>query len=252
MPLKSFEFVQFQDKQDLSALEGINQSLIGNTMDYLTRLYHWEQTGKKKARFKEILRSPYEGAMLAEAHGIFGSLVIASECIKTLGKHYDDISQRITAMLNLAKFEPYSKGAVIVYTGGQSQEIYLDELQINAFTIMLKRCKKFFTGDNSIKYTGFNFSGGYSDLVTVGEGDYIAGNTLWDMKCSKNKPNSKHTLQVFMYYLMGKHSGQEKFRDIINIGLYNPFKNCAWKLGARNISPFLENEIKYKVIGYKP
>lgn len=48
---------------------------------------------------------------------------------------------------------------------------------------------------------GFTFKGGYSPIVTAGDGDYLTKDTLWDFKVSKKELNSKHTLQLLMYYI---------------------------------------------------
>ena len=49
----------------------------------------------------------------------------------------------------------------------------------------------------------FTFEGGYTNIVSSGDGDYLTEDTLWDFKVSKEEPKSKYTLQLLMYYIMG-------------------------------------------------
>ena len=46
---------------------------------------------------------------------------------------------------------------------------------------------------------------GYTETVDSGDGDCLTSDTIWDVKVTKSTPNSKNTLQILMYYIMGKH-----------------------------------------------
>ena len=71
---------------------------------------------------------------------------------------------------------------------------------------------------------GFTFEGGYTDIVSSGDGDYLTEDTLWDFKVSKEEPKSKYTLQLLMYYIMGCHSIHPEFQKIEKLGIFNPRK----------------------------
>ena len=49
---------------------------------------------------------------------------------------------------------------------------------------------------------GFTFDGGYTDIVTAGDGDFLTFDTLWDFKVSIKPPTNANTLQLLMYYIM--------------------------------------------------
>lgn len=97
---------------------------------------------------------------------------------------------------------------------------------------------------------GFTMEGGYTDIVSSGDGDFLTENTLWDIKTSKKTPTSKDTLQLLMYYIMGKHSWNSDFNSIQNIGIMNPRLNSVWLLDANTISTSLIQQVSRDVIGY--
>lgn len=79
-------------------------------------------------------------------------------------------------------------------------------------------------------------SGGYTFKCSSGDGDFLSKDTLWDLKVSKTKPNKDHTLQVLLYFLMGKASGQKKYEDLTHIGIFNPKLNTKFTYQVDNLS----------------
>ena len=71
-----------------------------------------------------------------------------------------------------------------------------------------------------------------------------------DFKTSKNAPTSKHTLQLLMYYLMGKHSGIDIFKSITRIGFFNPRLNIAYVLDVKDVPDAILKAVEQDVIGY--
>ncbi len=53
-----------------------------------------------------------------------------------------------------------------------------------------------------------------------------------------------------MYWIMGQHSGQEIFKTITKIGLYNPRQNVAYTLDVAKIPAEVIREVEEKVICY--
>ena len=51
---------------------------------------------------------------------------------------------------------------------------------------------------------GIVVKSGYTPTVDSGDGDYLTSDTMWDFKVSRSKLTSKQTLQLLMYYIMGK------------------------------------------------
>ena len=74
--------------------------------------------------------------------------------------------------------------------------------------------------------------------------------SLWDFKVSKRDPNSKQTLQLLMYYLMGKHSVHKEFDSIEKLAIFNPRKNKIYCAEVSDIPDEVIKEVSEKVIGY--
>lgn len=96
------------------------------------------------------------------------------------------------------------------------EEIKPDSDTIENIVIMVKRSLAFWKEYGPITKDGFTFEGGYTDIVSSGDGDYLTEDTLWDFKVSKEEPKSKYTLQLLMYYIMGCHSIHPEFQKIEN------------------------------------
>lgn len=79
-------------------------------------------------------------------------------------------------------------------------------------------------------------SGGYTFKCNSGDGDFLSKDTLWDLKVSKTKPSKDHTLQVLLYFLMGKASGQEKYKNLTHVGIFNPKLNTKFTYRVDNLS----------------
>jgi len=86
--------------------------------------------------------------------------------------------------------------------------------------------------------------------LNTGDGDFLTENTLWDPKVSKSAPTNKHTLQLLIYYLMGVRSIHFEFKQIENLGIFNPHINTVYLLPINTISSEIINEVNTTVIGY--
>ena len=67
---------------------------------------------------------------------------------------------------------------------------------------------------------------------------------------SKSKPTNKHTLQLLMYWIMGQYSGQEIYKNIQNLGIFNPRLNEVYLLNVDTISKNIIAEIERDIICY--
>jgi hypothetical protein len=159
----------------------------------------------------------------------------------------DDIS--IINACKLVTFDswfrnPYAASATASY-------IVPDADTIENIRIMINRSISFFQTYGPITKDGFTFElYGYTDTVSSGDGDFLTADTLWDFKVSKSKPTSKHTLQLLMYWIMGQHSGQDIFKNITKLGIFNPRLNTVYTLGVGNVSEDVIQEIEDDIICY--
>ncbi len=84
-----------------------------------------------------------------------------------------------------------------------------------------------------------------------GDGDFVTRDTIWDLKVSKNKPSSKHTLQLAMYYLLACRSTVPEYKNLTKIGIFNPRLNVAYVLDMRTVSQSVIKKIETDVIRYR-
>lgn len=85
----------------------------------------------------------------------------------------------------------------------------------------------------------------------TGDGDILTENRLWDMKVIKNNTTHKHTLQVLVYYLMGRKSKNKAgFKNIDKLGLFNPRLNKVYYKYIEDISFETIQVVERDVIGY--
>lgn len=217
---------------ELHLEENIHATLIGLTVDYMTRF---------------ILGTPVEESFRISFMGshIIGEESTALMLALTI-KGLDDKS--ITSACKLVGFDVCFRASVIGYRPVET--INPDKETIENIRIMIKRSKVFFEKYGPITKDGFTFEGGYSKIVSTGDGDFLTKDTLWDFKVSKAKPTSKHTLQLLMYYLMGQRSIHKEFDNLSSIGIYNPRLNIVYIYELKNIEDVVIREVNKIVIGY--
>lgn len=230
--LKSKEFKTFLYTDGLELRESLlHPSTIGLATDYLLRY--------------ALVRDKQK----AFAISILGALYIGKEkyAWRLLDKIKGLDEESIISGCLLVQFDVYARRRL----GGVPKKFAEpDQNAIYNIGVMLKRGITFFKNEKPITKVGFTFEGGYTQKVDSGDGDYLTGDTLWDMKVSKNEINSKESLQILMYYLMGLHSKKQEFQTIKYIGIFNPRKNKAYRIDVDEISAEVKNKVQSEVIGY--
>ncbi|MGL5647920.1 MAG: hypothetical protein ACRDDY_08720 [Clostridium sp.] len=230
---KEFTKIIIEDSIKLNEKENIHSTLIGMAVDYMTRFTNG-------TFLEEAFRISLKGASIAGESAYAGSLI--SEI-----KGLDDNSIRNAC--KLVGYDTCFRAGIATYK--PVQEINPDSDTINNVRIMVERSMKFIKNYGPITADGFNFRGGYTDLITSGDGDFLTESTLWDFKVSVKDPTNAHTLQLLIYYLMGMNSvNKEAFRKIENLGVFNPRLNTVYLLEANKISEDIIKDVSEKVIGY--
>ena len=230
---KLFSKTILNDGIELSTNENIHSSLIGLAVDYLTRF----MTGTAAANAFQI------------------SLLGAAQIHKT--KHANSLLSHITGLddtsifnaCQLVGYDVCARSSIAGYK--PVEDICPNSDTIDNIRIMVNRCLRFWEEYGPVVVDGFTFTGGYTDIVSTGDGDYLTKDTLWDLKVSKDAPKNKHTLQLLMYYIMGQHSTHRIFENIHRLGIYNPRLNIVYLLQTSMIDPEIIQEVSTKVIGYK-
>lgn len=237
-----FEVYNFEDGLTLSENENIHVSIIGMAVDYLTRFAMGTQV-------IDAFGISCKGAIVAEQ--IFqqkGALKKVEKLLLGI-KGIDNKS-----IINACKIVTYdvwvrNPNGAITARGADETNPNMDT--IDNIKIMINRSIYFWNKYGPIIKDGFTFEpSGYTNTVNSGDGDYITVDTIWDFKVTKANPTNKHTLQLLMYYIMGQHSGQEIYKNIQNLGIFNPRLNVAYLLNINSISDSIIQEVEKDVICY--
>lgn len=158
----------------------------------------------------------------------------------------DDMS--IKNSCQLVRYDTaYRRGA---QTYVESDNIVISENLILNIRHMVNRCCTFLDKNGPVVMNGFTFEGGYNNIVSSGDGDFITSTTLWDLKVSENNINKNWTLQIAMYYIMGLHSIHSIFYKIKYLGIYNALLNKSYRIKISDIDSSIFANICRDVIGY--
>ncbi|MBR6984218.1 MAG: hypothetical protein IKH75_11965 [Ruminococcus sp.] len=256
----SFEIINLSDDVILNSNENIHGSFIGLVVDYMTRFCMGTDV---VYAFKISLL----GADRAQKIGISGAMKTALSFMEGI-KGLDDLS--IINACKLVTFDVWYRNIMAVKSAKSFKDINPDESTIQNIRNIIKRSLHFFDEYGPIVKDGFTFEpengnnddrkkmiltqqgtyGGYTPIVSSGDGDFLTKDTLWDFKVSKSNPTVDHTLQLLMYWIMGKHSGQEIYKKLANIGIFNPRLNRMYLLDMKNVPDDIIKTVEREVICY--
>lgn len=231
--IKEFKCIKLKNLNELNPLENIHPTLIGLAVDYLSRFMVTKDV-------VEAFKVSSLGAFLVNEKDKFIDLI---SDIKGLD------NKSIINAVKVCGYDVAFRAGPIFYKPVDT--INPDFDTIENIRIMVNRSLFFFNTYGPITADGFTFEGGYSKVVDTGDGDFLTKDTLWDFKVSKAKPTKEHTLQLLMYYIMGKKSGKEIFKNIRKIGIFNPRLNEVYIYEIGNEISDVLTEISTKVICYK-
>ena len=230
LPANSFIAKQYDDAQNLNPAENVHGSLVGLSVDYLTR---YRVTGDLEDAFRISLY----GAEMANnfVDGVY----------KYALKLLENVAAGNTASaIKLVSFDS-------VYRAGVASAIpEPDAATVGNIDIMVRRGVDFLERKGSVVKAGFTFEGGYTEMISSGDGDYLTNDSLVDFKVLRGRITSQHTLQLLIYYLMGVHSIHSEFEAVKYLSIFNPRKNTEYRFPIEKISKAVMSEVSTKVIGY--
>ncbi len=218
--------------ESLNSEENINPGLVGTTVDYMTRFMLGEKV-------EDAFKISILGAQIINETDKANKLITG---IKGL----DDNS--IINATKMTGFDVCFRSSIMGYT--PVNEINPNKQTIDNIRIMIERALEFFKQYGPKVLDGFTFEGGYTNIVSFGDGDFTTTDTLWDYKVSKLPIKKEHTLQLLMYWRMGLHSIHPEFKMIKYLGIYNPRMNYVYQIAVDNISQKIIMEVENEVIGY--
>lgn len=240
LPRRNFDILFMNDSMIMNETENINAGLVAMAVEYLTRF---------------MMGTPLENAFEISLHGArFLDLILRKENVeqikskKLLSKIKGLDSKSIVSACKLVGYDICFRAGVRGYVPVET--IKPDKATINNIVTMVNRSLKFWSVYGPIIKSGFTFTGGYTDIVSYGDGDFLTEDTLWDFKVLKNEPTKDHTLQLLMYYILGCHSTHPEFSSIETLGIFNPRKNKIYLMDVDAIPPSVIDEVSEKVIGY--
>ncbi len=229
---RDMEKIVLSDGYELNPVENIHPSITGIVVDYLFRYYINNDAAES---FKISILGAWNVGQIDQVIdlianiGELNSTTIKSAC-KLAGY---DIAYRMGP--------EYFKGI---------DHIQPDDVTIENIKILIKRCLAFTANYGPITSDGFTFEGGYSSKITAGDGDFLTESVLWDLKTSRNKPTSRDTLQLLVYYLMGKKTTHVEFQAIDEVAIFNPRRHAIYYRKMIEVSDEVCLEVMQDVIGY--
>lgn len=241
LKLSQFDVYEYDDGKILHEKENIHATLVGLTVDYLTRFVMGSD-------IVEAFRISCMGAKIAEQ-------MRGKKDIKTIVKLLQGVKglddKSIINACKIVTYDVWYRNPFGAMLAKGVDEINPDKETIENIKVMVERSIQFWDDYGPIIKDGFTFEpNGYTQTVNAGDGDYLTEDTLWDFKVSKAKPSSKYTLQLLMYWIMGRHSGQKIYANIHKLGIFNPRLNIVYIYDANSISQSVIEEVEKEVICY--
>jgi hypothetical protein len=248
--------------------ENVHPATMGMAVDYLSRLANGADPGK-------AFRISIQGALRLHAdeavHTLdVGRLVPVPDvdylCGEPLAWQMEHIADALTklkimhpgvlpdddvirAAVHLVGYDIAFRRGPDSYTGHHAVP---DAVTISSIRMMVGRAVSFFSLYGPVTDDGFTPVNRLSrtELVNSGDGDFLTADTLWDFKVSVAPPRAIHTLQLLMYLIMCRHSGQDQFAKITHLGIFNPRLNTVFRIAFKDISQDLVGAVSREVIGY--
>ena len=234
LPVSSFGEEFYNDARTLNPQENIHGSFVGLAVDYLTR---FQITNNAAESFEISMRGAEELAVY------FGKVNHYKRALELL----ESVQQGdIAAAVKLTAYDGVFRAGVT-----EIDDLNPDSATIENISIMVKRGVDFLNNGAPIVKPGFTFEGGYTDIVSSGDGDYLTQDTLIDFKVLRGKFNKDHTLQILMYYLMELHSVHKEFQKVERFSLFNPRKNFSIFINVKDIEPKIIQTVSEEIIGYR-
>lgn len=268
---KDFQADTFEDDDFIDGSEeNIAASLVGLTVDYLTRYL----LTKDKEKAFDI---SYKGYSILDKYS-----GLQSSEIKMIQKIFEGHDKKFEfRLLEEIASTDWTK---VYNTLMDRLDLELSDLcissaaKLSGFDVAYRRGTQFFTGirninpdQNTIDHirrltqrtlviiknygqlidSGFDFPEAYTKQIVNADADYLTKDTLWDLKVIKGRFNKAHTMQLLLYWRLGMKSDPKKFSKVKYIGIISPRHNKAYRYELSQIPQEFIDFLDYKVIGYK-
>ena len=241
LPLSNFDIESHCDDLRVVGDYNIAPSLVGLAVDYGTRIALGND-------IEETFEVATVGAGMVGASDVAESLIADIDAAALESGEIDEKS--VVSLCKLSGFDSAFRAGASAYR--PVSEINPDRQTIADIGNLILRTKAFFDASAEPVIAGFTFEGAYTDDAGASDGDYICGDTLWDLKVSKNEPTIKNTMQVLLYYLMGLRSSKDEFKAVTRIGLFNPWLQKSWSISVLDLDESFLSMVENDILGYMP
>ena len=256
--ISQFSKHTFDDGLFLNEIENVNPSIIGTSVEYLTRF---------------LLNHNVIQSFEVPIRGYRARLYILSK-VKPQKMVLDDDKEKGTDIMTLTNnIKGLDDNSIISACKCAAYDVWYrnpkravehnydvlsvkpDADTIQNIRLMVNRSLDFWKEYGPVVSDGFNFNGengnsGYTRKVDAGDGDFLTEDTIWDFKVIKKEPDTVYAVQLLLYWIMSQHTWSEKFRKVSKIGIYNPRLNKAYILPIALISNEAIRDIEDNIIGY--
>ena len=232
IPVADLNSVEYFDWHRIKKIDSYYKPIQGMAVDYLTRFMNGTS---KRSAFQISLKGAETVNELDNAEKLL-------DVIKGLDE------KSILSTCQLVGYDVAVRRGPKYFT--PVEKIIPDKKVIQNIIVLVNRSLAFLNKNGPVVLDGFTFEGGYNDIISSGDGDYLTADTLWDFKVSEAKPEISHTLQVLVYYILGIHSIHKEFQTIKKLGIYNPELNTAYIISLSDISDEVFYNVSKDVIGY--
>lgn len=246
--------------------ENAHASSVGSAVDYLSRLANGSVA---REAFSTSLRgavSLYLPEGLDQSHM---RLLVDRDYLndrstprhmKALGGAYQRLEalkpgvlpddDAIRAAVHLVGYDVVTRAGAALYEGKHGDP---DAVTIAHIRTMVERASSFFSHYGPVTADGFYpvTMLSVTELITGGDGDFLTADTMWDFKVSVKPPTKDNTLQLLVYLIMGRRSGQAQFEKLTHLGVYNPRLNAVYRIALADIPSEVFEAVARDVIGYE-
>lgn len=180
VPKELFSFEKYEDYRQIKPIKTALVSIQGLAVDYLSRFII---SGDKIKSFD----IPLKGARIVDETYESNH---ATENILSLINGVSGLDR--ASVINVCKIVCYDTAyrAGMAHYQAPDDVSFEDNLYDNVI-ILVERTLLLFKKIGTIVKDNFTFEGGYTKLVSAGDGDYLTKDTLIDLKTSKNEFSSK-------------------------------------------------------------
>lgn len=242
-----FRKIIYNDGIDLGE-ENLHPSIIGIVVDYLTRYMSGDDI---EEAFKISILGYKARLMLLGPDILKKDQKKKIDILYLLNQITDLDDESIVAACKACTYDVWLRNPMGAMMAKGAEETEPDIATIENIRTMVNRSLNFWEIYGPVTVDGFTFeTDGYTDVVDSGDGDYLTADTLWDFKVSKSNPTSKNTLQLLMYWIMGKHSCKDEFKGINKLGFFNPRLNIVYLLDMDSVPAEVIKEVENEVICY--